>query len=131
MALQFMSITDDEKQAIVADAIVGRERELWSYQLNIDNYVAMLAALPQGDWPAALAQFKQLRPEAVAEAVPMENAQAVHDLLYRDKIAYLLGTEKIEQGKSIRVLDALLTQLPAGQAQALVTAAKARLAAAG
>jgi hypothetical protein len=41
---QFLSITTDDHESVVARAIVAREREIFSYELNIDNYEKMLAA---------------------------------------------------------------------------------------
>lgn len=103
--MKFISITQDDQDRIVAEAVVHREKEIWHYQLNINNYTAMLASLGAG-------------------------VLSEHDAAFRDKITALLGTEKIEQAKSMRVLDALLSQLPAGQAESLVLAAKAKLDAA-
>lgn len=125
--MKFLSITADEKLAHLAAAVVMRESEIMHYQVNIDNYTAMLAALPAGTWPENLASYKTLALDKIAEQVASADLQAVSDLLHRDKLAALLVTEKLEQGKSIRVLNALLAQLPAKQAQALVDAAKAKL----
>jgi len=42
-------ITDQEKQAGLVMNAFHREMEIYGYQLNIDNYAAMLEALPAGD----------------------------------------------------------------------------------
>ena len=96
-----ISITAADKLNTIAEAIVYRELDVWHYQLNINNYTLMLEAFaPDG-----------LSPE---------------DVVYRDKIVSLLQSEKTEQSKSVRILDALMAQLPAGQESTLVLAAKDR-----
>jgi hypothetical protein len=47
---EYLSITQDEKLAIVASAIVAREAEMFGYNLNISNYEAMLKELEPGEW---------------------------------------------------------------------------------
>ena len=100
--MDFITITTADKQNAIADAIVVREAEIWQYQLNIQNYTAMIA----GFGPDPL---------------------SAEDAKFRDKLAALVITEKAEQAKSIRVLDVLKAQLPADQIVGLVTAAKQRL----
>lgn len=82
------------QEQVLVDAIQMRQNEILVYQINIDNYTAMLAAPyePTGD-----ADFD-------AEM-----------LVYRDQIAELLKSEKREQAKSKMVLTALQTQLQALQ----------------
>jgi len=39
----FLSITDAEREEMVAAAILGREREILGYEINIENYEAIVA----------------------------------------------------------------------------------------
>jgi hypothetical protein len=93
-----LTITEATRLATIATAVVQREHEIFHYQINIDNYTAMLAAR----W------------------TPEEQE-------YHDRIAALLLTEKAEQSKAKRVYDALIAQLPADQMDALITTAAAAM----
>ena len=42
-------ITEAYTLAVRADNVVGREHEVFQYQLNIEHYTTMLASLPAGD----------------------------------------------------------------------------------
>ena len=117
--LPFAVMSDTAKQAIIAAAAVGREQELWQYQLNIDNYTHMLATLPQGDWTEDIAPYKGV---PLAQ-VPAALQQAVSNYTYRDQLAATLVTETIEQNKSLLVYNALVSQLPQDTAHALIQAA--------
>lgn len=120
-------ITEQDRIDTLAAAIVHREREVFSYQINIDNYTAMLAALPEGDWPADLVQYQNTPVENLPMSMPDEDVQAIGDYQYRDRLLKLLRSEKIEQGKSQRVLDAMRSQIPAEVLDAAVAAAKAKI----
>lgn len=84
-----------------------REAELYQYDLNIDNYTAMLAQLPAGDWPEHLVQYKG----KTADQVPDEYDNEVIALSYRDRLRALLKTEKSERKKSELVYETLKAQL--------------------
>jgi hypothetical protein len=99
---------------LVASA-VSREREVYHYQVNIDNYLAMLAALPSGDWPAAIAQHAATPTDRLPAALTFEEVQQIADYQFRDRLRVLLRTEQVEQGKARRVLDAIKTQIPPEQ----------------
>lgn len=73
---QFLSITSDDHEAVIARAIVAREREIFSYEFNIGNYETMLAA--GGISP----EFeKQLRDLLVTENAERAKAVAVYESL--------------------------------------------------
>jgi hypothetical protein len=116
----YLTITSEETLSSLAFNLVYREREVHQYQINIDNYTAMLAILPQGEPPAEILQYMSTKTEELPFDVPLETVQVVADYQYRDRIRYLIRTEAIEQGKAKRVLDALKAQLPADQLDALV-----------
>lgn len=121
--MSFYTITEQKKLESIADAIVIREQEIFSYDINITNYEAMLLALPQGDWPSNLVQYKN----ATLDQVPDEHDQDVTDYQYRDRLKYLLKTERLERSKSEKVYQALLSQLPEDQKESLITEAHQRL----
>lgn len=127
--MTYLSIDAEERYTTIADAIVSREQEVFSYQLNIDNYTAMLAASSDlaEEWPESIAQYKNMNPTALASVVPEDLLDLVNEYSYRDRIKFLLKTEKIEQLKSQKVLAALISQLPADRLTELVNAAKAKL----
>jgi hypothetical protein len=118
----FYSVSNTDKYNILADNIVMREREIMSYDINIANYTAMLAALPQDDWPEHLAQYKA----ATLDYVPDELDDIVSQYQYRDRLRYLVKTEKAERAKSFRVYEALIAQIPEAERDTLIGAAISR-----
>jgi hypothetical protein len=122
-----MTVTTQDTLTTLADNVVHREREVHQYQINIDNYIVMLTALPQDDWPTDIAQYKTTLTENIPFSVPMETVQLIADYQYRDRLSYLLRTENIEQSKTKRVLEALKAQIPADQLAQMVADAKAKI----
>ena len=118
----FYSVSNADKYNILADNIVMREKEIMSYDINIANYTAMLAALPEDEWPSHLAQYKT----ATLDLVPDELDDIVSQYQYRDRLRFLIKTEKAERGKSFRVYEALIAQLPEADRDNLIAAAIAR-----
>ena len=116
----YLTITNQDTIDTLALNVVHREREVHQYQINIDNYTAMLAALPQGDVPEEVAPYMETPTEELPVFIPLETIQLIADYQYRKRISYLIRTEAIEQGKAKRVLDALKAQIPADQLDALV-----------
>ena len=125
--MSFLTITNQDTIDTLALNVVHREREVHQYQINIDNYTQMLTALPQGEAPAEIAQYMSTKTEELPFDVPLETVQLISDYQYRDRIAYLIRTEAIEQGKAKRVLEALKAQIPADQLDALVADAVAKI----
>jgi len=118
----FYSVSNTDKYNILADNIVMREREIMSYDINITNYTAMLAALPEDEWPSHLAQYKT----ATLDQVPDEFDDIVSQYQYRDRLRYLIKTEKAERAKSFRVYEALIAQIPEAERDTLIGAAISR-----
>jgi len=118
----FYSVSNADKYNILADNVIMREKEIMSYDINIANYTAMLAALPDDDWPSHLAQYKT----ATLDQVPDEFDDIVSQYQYRDRLRYLIKTEKAERSKSFRVYEALVAQLPEAERDTLIAAAIAR-----
>jgi len=127
--MEYLTISQEDRQNAIADAIVARENEVFSYQLNIDNYTAILASMSDlsNEWPPAILSYKNIVPTNAALVVPDDKIDLVSQYMYRDRIQHLLKTEKIEQAKSIKVLEALKSQLPIDQIVGLVTASKEKM----
>ena len=119
----YMTINPQDTINSLALNVVHREREVHQYQINIDNYTTMLASLPQGEPPAEILQYMSTKTEELPFSVSLDVMQQIADYQYRDRIAYLIRTELIEQSKAKRVLDALKAQIPADQLDALVAEA--------
>jgi hypothetical protein len=117
-------ITTQEHQNNLVVAAFHREMEVYQYQINIDNYSVMLAALPQDSWPSDLLIYRNTPPEALPESLGDVVIGLVADYQYRDKIRSLLPSEKVEQNKARRVRDALKSQIGADY-DALIAAYKA------
>lgn len=106
-------ITDNEHLSNLIAAAFHRELEVYGYQLNIDNYVSMLNALPADEWPAHLVEYKAATIESLPWGMSDEDIDAVGEYQYRDRLRSLIRTEKVEQSKARRVLDALKEQIGA------------------
>lgn len=113
----YTTITPAERHADIARAAAEREKELWGYEMNIGNYKALLERLPNGEWPEALKCFNQ-------NAVPAEKAEEWAMWQFRDEIAARLVAERVQLSRSLLIYEVLLAQLPEGEREALVLAAK-------
>jgi len=87
------------------EAIKQREADVAHYQINIDNYSAMIAMLPQ--WPDDLLSHRSTDPVSFINQWPFGRIQLLSDLQFRDKLERTLLTERLEQRKSMYVLKAL------------------------
>jgi hypothetical protein len=110
-----------DKNAFIANAAIGREAEMSIYQVNIDNYTAMLLALPQDTWPDDIVQYQNATIESLPHDMPDDEVFKISDYQYRDRITKLLRTEKVEQVKVQHVYNALLSQLPPDGADVIPT----------
>lgn len=117
-------ITNDEKLASAVMNAYYREVEIYSYQVNIDNYSAMLLALPSEDWPQNWVAFKGVKVEELPHSLSDDDVQAISDYQYRDRLRSLIRTERAEQNKTIRIRDVLKAQI-GDNYDALVLAYKA------
>lgn len=81
------SLSNIEAQKTVAEAIVHREKEVFSYRLNIANYNAMLAA---GAFPEAEAGELQNR-------IASENLQLQRSLVVLDALRKFLPDDQRTQ----------------------------------
>lgn len=114
-----LTITPQDTLNSLAFNIVHREREVHSYQINIDNYTQMLANLPQGDIPSDIIQYVGNKPEAHTkmEDLPLaftdEQIELISKYQFRVNLTLLLRTEKAEQSKAKAILTSMKEQLPA------------------
>lgn len=92
--------------------------------MNITNYEIMLAAMPQEDWPENIVQYKN----ATLDLVPDDLDQIVSEYQYRDRIRYLIKTERAERAKSFAVYNAMITRLPQDRVADLIAQAQVRAA---
>lgn len=106
-----MIITDQEKLNNLVLHSYHREIEIQGYQVNIDNYTLMLSTLPSDDWPEDIASYRNSTMEDLPHSLTDEQVQSFTDYQYRDRLRNLLRTEKAEQSKSIRLLDAMKAQI--------------------
>jgi len=99
-------MTATEKEDDKLSIILSREKEIQSYQVNIDNYTETLKQLPQDDWPVEISQYKNLKSsEEIAVNVPADKLQQVSDYALRDRVKFLKTTEILEQNKTKMLYD--------------------------
>lgn len=119
-------ISNAKREADLADQIVSRTHEAYQYDLNISNYEAMLAALPQGEWPARLEQFRGLPDHDAAFKCDAEDVELLAQYQLRDRVSNLIKSEVVEKAKVTAILAVLDGQLTGGRREAALTAAIAR-----
>lgn len=98
----------------VADSIAGREKEIYQYQLNINNFEAMLAGIAASlpaEWPENLLQYRSWDRDRLVATLDDATLETVTGLLFRDNLRMRIRTERIEQKKSQLVLDSLKLQV--------------------
>ena len=108
MRKTFLTISESDNTDIISENIIHREREVYHYYFNIENYEALLETLPKGEWPETLVQYRGLS----AEKIPDEVEDICNDLNYRDRIRLLLKTERQELKKAEAILNVLLEKIP-------------------
>ena len=104
-------ITDAQRIADLADNIVARTYEVYHYDVNIQNYEALLAVYPTA-WPDHLEQFRGMEPHAAAAECPTEYIDELADCQQAERVSYLLKTEKVERAKAATILQVLKDQMP-------------------
>lgn len=101
----------------------GRMLEIYAYQVNIDNYTAVLNGLPTDDVPERLANYINMQLTDLPYDMSDEDIQLLSDYQYRIRLRLLLRTEKGEQNKCQRLLDAMKIQI-GPEADVLISAYK-------
>jgi uncharacterized protein affecting Mg2+/Co2+ transport len=106
-----MVVTEQEHLDNIVTNAFYREKEVYAYQVNIDNYTQMLSLLPTDNWPVNLESFKNASIESLPLEMSQETVESIAKYQYRDKLLTLLRTEKVEQSKAQMVLDTLKNQI--------------------
>ena len=133
MPITFVSLTQDERDLLAAEAIHVREIEAHCYGANVAQYEALLAsaeiaALP-AIWPAALAGFQgSSRDAVIASNLSAESRDLVLALQHRDRLRMLLACEKHELGKVEKYHDEAVKAIPSARLAAAILAARAKRA---
>jgi hypothetical protein len=109
-----MLYTAQEQEDNLVRNAFHRETEVDDYQTNIDNYTLMLQALPQGEWPAEIAQYAAVTVDKLPPDMPDETVLLISNYQFRDRLKATLRTEKVEQSKANHVKNALKTRIGAG-----------------
>ena len=104
-------ITNTEHLNNLVQAAYYRELEIYHYQINIDNYTAMLAALPSDGWPAHLVGYAASSIDQLPIDMSDADVDSINDYKYRDGLRIAVRSDRAEQSKTIRVLDALKSQI--------------------
>lgn len=106
-------ITNSEHTNNLVQAAYYRELEVYQYQLNIDNYTVMLNALPTDEWPAHLVMYTNVTIDQLPITMPEQDVNLINDYQYRDRLRVSIRSERAEQSKAARVLEALKIQIGA------------------
>ncbi len=115
MPLQYKHLSQEDQDDALAQAILSREREHHSYELNRINYEQMLADMADlPGWPANLVKYRGTTGEQLAQALTGDDFTLVTRLQFRDRVKLLLATTLVEQAKTEAVYVALEKQLPEG-----------------
>jgi hypothetical protein len=109
-----MVITQTEHLDTLVTNAYHREKEVYQYQVNVDNYTVMLTGLPQDAIPSNLAMHINTETQNLPWDMDDADVQMIAQYQYRDKLRSLLRSEKVEQNKARLVLEALKAQVIAG-----------------
>ena len=118
-------ISNEKREADLADAIVSRTHEVYGYDFNITNYATILSVLPD-EWPERLENLRLLHSHDAAAQCPPEDVDLLADLQQRDQVSALIQSERVERAKTQRILDALDANLMGAGRDAALQAAIAR-----
>jgi len=100
-------ITQTEHDKNLALAIEMRENEVYQYQINVNNYSAMLAACIQDPWPERLLPYRGMGRDQLAQAIADDDdLDLASQLAFRDELRFRIRSEKMECGKSKMMLAA-------------------------
>jgi hypothetical protein len=106
-----MIVTQDEHLDNLVTNAYYREKEVYQYQMNVDNYTIMLTGLPQDVFPSGLVQHINAETQSLPFDMSDDDVQTIAQYQYRDKLRSLLRSEKVEQNKARLVLEALKAQI--------------------
>jgi hypothetical protein len=116
-------IPQTEKYAQIADAIVARTYEVYSYDTNITNYQHVLDSIGNIEWTDTLLPFRFVPPHDAVAQIDVTDIELLSKLQQVDRFSVLIKSEMLERDKSQGILNALIAQLPVDQYDTLVQAA--------
>jgi hypothetical protein len=119
----YTTITTQDTLKVLAIAYVGREDEVHRYQINIDNYNIMVQSLPTDAVPEKLAPYLASDIKDLPVEFTDADVQLLEDYKFRNDLVSRIRSEKAEQSKAKRVLDAIKSQIPVDQFDALIAQA--------
>lgn len=100
--MEYLSLTEQERDEAIAEAIHSREIEHFHYNLNAANYQELLdgmTAIPDV-WPENLRALRgRTRDEIIAMASSPEDADVALQIAEKDRLRKLLASEKHEREK--------------------------------
>ena len=115
MPRAFLINDDDANDDELVAGIDAREKELATYDRNIDSFARQLAGmsnLPE-DWPPGIVMLRGMPNERIqALAATEADALLASMLNHRDRLRLLLFTETAEMRKSEKAYEAILSQFP-------------------
>lgn len=104
-------ITNQEHQDNLLFNAFHRENEIYSYQMNVDNYIHMIDAIASTPLPESLSGYAKTEVVDLPLELSDADVQLVTDFQYRNRLLATIRTERAEQGKAMRIRDALKAQI--------------------
>lgn len=120
MARKFLTITQAEVDAKLAESLKARELELASYDFEHAGHEKAIADLGDIDWSAGNQEYRglerdQMITRAIRNGLQTSDISKISDLLALDFHRMNLEAVKTEITKSERHYDSILEQLPEGE----------------
>lgn len=98
-------VTQSDHDRNLAMAIDMRENEVYQYEININNYTAMLASCITDQWPAHLIPYRGMGRDQLAQAIESDDdLDLASQLAFRDELKLRIRSEKMECNKSKMML---------------------------
>lgn len=110
---EFGGVNQSDHTKQLAQSIASREQEIYHYQVNINNFQAMLDGMTNlpAEWPENLLTYRTWDRDRLIATLDDATLELVTGLLFRDQIRMRIRTERIEQQKAKLVLASLKTQI--------------------
>ena len=120
MARNFLLVGQDDVDLRLAKNIHSRELELASYDFEVANHEAAIAALGNLQWTKELLRYRNMARDvmiarAISDGLDSATIQLISDLNALDQHRHNLEAVKSEIAKSERHYGKLLESLPEGQ----------------
>lgn len=130
MPRTFLTLTQDEIDLKLAEAIKSRELELLAYDFEQAGHELVVTSIAD-DWTPELEKYKGLTRDQLIKATNNDKVNAitlkkVADLNHKDKAIHEIEAVKIELAKSEKHYENLLSQLPEERREAAFLALSAK-----